>query len=81
MAGLHSRMPYLQPGQVNVTYALYAPYRGQGLASDAVRLAMGLGSGLFTATVFVIRTHPENKHSAAVLRGTVTLGAAGTSNG
>jgi RimJ/RimL family protein N-acetyltransferase len=66
MVGLQSRMPYLEPGQVNVTYALYAPYRGQGLASDAVRLAMGLGSGLFAVTEFVIRTHPENKHSAAV---------------
>jgi len=66
MVGPQSQMSYLQPGQVNVTYALYAAYRGQGLASEAVRLAMCLGGDVFAATEFVIRTHPENEHSAAV---------------
>ena len=69
MVGLQSQVPYLKPGQVNVTYALYAAYRGQGLASEAVRLAMGLGGEVFAAaTQFVVRTHPGNEHSAAVAR-------------
>jgi RimJ/RimL family protein N-acetyltransferase len=66
MVGLQSQMPYLMPGQVNVTYALYPAYRRQGIATAAVRLAMGLAVDLFAAAELVIRTDPENASSAAV---------------
>lgn len=66
--GIQSGMSYLDPGQVNLTYGLYPPWRGQGLATRAVRLAIDVACRRFEPDLLVIRVHPANEVSAAVAR-------------
>ncbi|MEU5384792.1 GNAT family N-acetyltransferase [Kitasatospora cineracea] len=55
----------LAPGQVNVAYGLYPPWRGRGLATRAVLLASRYAAGE-GGTEAVIQVEPENPASAAV---------------
>ncbi|SDK67438.1 GNAT family N-acetyltransferase [Streptomyces indicus] len=57
----------LAPGQVNVAYGLYAPWRGQGLATRAVRLVLPYAAREGGREA-VIQVEPENPGSAAVAR-------------
>lgn len=66
MVGIQSGMAYLAVGQVNITYGLYPPWRGRGLATRAVRLAIDLALELFRPTELVIRVDRANTASAAV---------------
>ncbi|THV23596.1 GNAT family N-acetyltransferase [Glycomyces paridis] len=56
---------YLAPGQTNLAYGLYPPWRGKGLATRAVLLACRYARGLGCAEA-VIRCEPANTRSAAV---------------
>ena len=57
--------PYLEAGEVNLSYGLYPEWRGRGLATRAVNLAgrYAAGQGAVRA---VIRTEAGNRPSAAV---------------
>lgn len=57
--------PYLAPGQTNLAYGLYPHWRGQGLATRAVRLACAYAASL-GCTEAVIRCERPNTPSAAV---------------
>ncbi|MEU6803580.1 GNAT family N-acetyltransferase [Streptomyces neyagawaensis] len=57
----------LAPGQVNVAYGLYPPWRGRGLATRAVLLVSGYAAAEGGKEA-VIRVEPENAASAAVAR-------------
>ncbi|WP_055711222.1 GNAT family N-acetyltransferase [Streptomyces torulosus] len=59
----------LTPGQVNVAYGLYPPWRGRGLATRAVLLISGYAAAEGGKEA-VIRVEPENAASAAVARRT-----------
>ncbi|HEY1175897.1 MAG TPA: GNAT family N-acetyltransferase [Phytomonospora sp.] len=60
-------VPVLAPGQVNLAYGLYAPWRGRGIATRAVALACAYAAGE-GATQAVIRADPGNPDSSAVAR-------------
>ncbi|MEE1770135.1 GNAT family N-acetyltransferase [Streptomyces sp. JV185] len=64
---LRSDVAGLAPGQVNISYALYPAWRGQGLVTRAVRLICRYAAAE-GATQGVIRVDPENSPSAAVAR-------------
>lgn len=64
--GIQRGLEYLSSGQVNLTYALYPQWRGNGYATRAVRLAMQIASALRPAAQFVIRVAPDNPESIAV---------------
>ncbi|MET9063252.1 MULTISPECIES: GNAT family N-acetyltransferase [Streptomyces] len=55
----------LEPGQVNVAYGLYPPWRGRGLATRAVLLAFPYVASEGGAEA-VIKVEPGNPASAAV---------------
>ncbi|MER8090575.1 GNAT family protein [Streptomyces sp. NPDC094048] len=57
----------LTPGQVNVAYGLYPPWRGRGPATRAVLLASQYAAGA-RGEEAVIQVEPENPASAAVAR-------------
>ncbi|MFE3118800.1 GNAT family N-acetyltransferase [Streptomyces niveus] len=57
----------LAPGQVNVAYGLYPPWRGHGLATRAVLLVSRYVAGEGGKEA-VIRVDPENPASSAVAR-------------
>lgn len=57
----------LAPGQVNVAYGLYPPWRGHGLATRAVLLVTRYVASEGGKEA-VIRVDPENPASAAVAR-------------
>ncbi|MEL5953354.1 GNAT family N-acetyltransferase [Streptomyces sp. CLV115] len=57
----------LEPGQGNISYALYPDWRGQGLVTRAVRLICRYAAAE-GVTQAVIRVDPENRASAAVAR-------------
>lgn len=57
-------LPHTGAGEL--TYGLYSPWRGLGLATRAVRLATVLAIEVFQPALLVIRVHPENTGSAAV---------------
>ncbi|MFK3732297.1 GNAT family N-acetyltransferase [Streptomyces sp. NPDC088090] len=57
----------LAPGQVNVAYGLYPSWRGRGLATRAVLLAVPYAASEGGAEA-VIQVEPENPASAAVAR-------------
>jgi len=66
VVGIQSDKSYLEPGDVNLTYGLYAPWRGQGLATRAVALAIDVAIKRFDPERLVIRVDPANEPSAAV---------------
>ncbi len=68
LVGLQWGMDYLGPGQVNLTYAVYAPFRGRGVASEAVTMAVDLAPRLWPVREFVIRADPDNAASVGVAR-------------
>lgn len=66
VVGIQRGLPYLEPGEVNLTYALNGGQRGRGFATAAVKLAMRIAVGQEPVTAFLIRCSPENRRSAAV---------------
>lgn len=68
VVGLQRGLDYLDPGEVNLTYALYAGHRGRGLATAAVVAAMELALTRGTVLRFLIRCDPGNHASAGVAR-------------
>ncbi len=66
--GLQSQMPYLSPGQVNLSYGLYPAHRGRGLATRAVLLGMQLAASWWQVQELVIRVDAANTPSVAVAR-------------
>jgi 8-oxo-dGTP diphosphatase len=63
-----TREEELGPGQVNIAYGVYPPWRGRGIAVRAVALMMEFLRTLPDATQGVIRVDPANRRSAAVAR-------------
>lgn len=68
VVGFQRDLDYLAPGQVNLTYTLYAGRRGRGLATRGVALLMTLVSGRVEVREFVIRVAEWNRPSSAVAR-------------
>ncbi|MFQ6170837.1 GNAT family N-acetyltransferase [Oryzobacter sp. R7] len=69
VVGIQRGLDYLREGEVNLTYALYPPWRGRGSATRAVLLAARLASGRGPAVArLVIRAAPDNAESLAVGR-------------
>ena len=68
LVGIQRGLDYLAPGQVNLTYTLYAAARGRGLATRGVGLAMSLATAQEPVGEFVIRVAPWNDASVAVAR-------------
>jgi len=66
VVGIQRDLPYLAPGEVNLTYALYGGQRGQGFVTAAVKLAMRIVVEQGSVTAFLIRCSQENRKSAAV---------------
>lgn len=66
VVGIQWGMSYLQPGQVNLTYAIYPRHRGLGLATRATRLAGEVAASRWPVTELVIRCDRRNTASAAV---------------
>lgn len=54
-AGIQRDLDYLEPGEVNLTCALYPNWRGRGYATRAARLAMDLARRGAPVDRFVIR--------------------------
>jgi RimJ/RimL family protein N-acetyltransferase len=59
---------WLEPGQVNVGYFVFAPARGQGYAARAVELLLEHLRSETGYTVATLVIHPENERSLAVAR-------------
>lgn len=66
--GIQRGLDYLREGEVNLTYALYPPWRGRGWAARAVALAMRPEVARRPVARFVIRVAPDNPESVAVAR-------------
>jgi RimJ/RimL family protein N-acetyltransferase len=64
--GIQRGLDYLSPGQVNLSYALYPAFRGRGLATRSVRLAMEVARARGSVREFVIQVAPENVESVRV---------------
>ena len=64
--GIQRGLDYLEPGQVNLTYALYPNWRGRGYATRAVRLAIELARRGAPVRQFVIRAAAWNGTSIRV---------------
>lgn len=64
--GIQRGLDYLSAGQVNLTYALYPQWRGRGLATRAVRLAMEIAPRRGLVSEFVIRVAADNPESSRV---------------
>jgi carbonic anhydrase/acetyltransferase-like protein (isoleucine patch superfamily)/RimJ/RimL family protein N-acetyltransferase len=62
----HLAMPGLEPGEVNVSYAVFPAWRGRGVAARAVRLLCDWVETLPDARTAVIRVDAENPHSHGV---------------
>lgn len=60
--------PYAAPGQTNLAFGLYPAWRGQGLATRAVLLAVRFLREHTEAEQALIRTDPVNTSSCAVAR-------------
>ncbi len=68
VVGIQRGLSYLRPGEVNLTYTMYAGRRGRGYATAATRAAMQLAADQAPVTRFLIRCDPANHASAAVAR-------------
>ncbi|MEO7587957.1 MAG: GNAT family N-acetyltransferase [Arachnia sp.] len=68
VVGIQRELPYLEQGEVNLTYSLYGGQRGRGFATAGVALAMRIAVDQHPVTAFLIRCSPENRSSAAVAR-------------
>lgn len=68
VVGIQRRRPGLAADDVNLTYALYAGFRGRGYATAAVEAAMSLAMERAPVSRFVIRCDPANVASASVAR-------------
>ena len=66
IVGIQRGLDYLQPGQVNLTYALYPNWRGRGYATRAVRLATEVARRAAPVREFVIRAAAWNGTSIRV---------------
>ena len=55
-------------GLVNVMYVVFAPWRGQGLATRAVQLLADHAAEAFAGKPLLFRVHPDNAPSVAVAR-------------
>ncbi|MDN5726514.1 MAG: GNAT family N-acetyltransferase [Propionibacteriales bacterium] len=67
-------MDFTRDGQANIAYGLHQPWRGKGLATRAVHLAMRFLVDHTSAREAMIQTDPDNTASAAVaLRAGFTL--------
>ncbi|GGL44723.1 GNAT N-acetyltransferase [Phycicoccus endophyticus] len=64
--GIQRGLDYLRAGQVNLSYAIYPPFRGRGYARRAVALAMRLETMRRPVEEFVVRAAPDNDASVAV---------------
>lgn len=53
---------------VNLAYAVYSPFRGRGVASEAVTMAVELAPRLCPVREFVIGADPANAASVGVAR-------------
>lgn len=58
--------PWLEPGEVNVGYCVFPPFRGRGYATRAVALLVRHLAD--TGTVATLLIHPENTRSLALAR-------------
>lgn len=63
---LQLEQPATRPGQANLAYGLYAPWRGRGIATRAVRLGCTFLAEHTEITGALIRTAADNPASAAV---------------
>lgn len=68
IVGIQRGLPYLLPGEVNLTYNVYRGRRGHGYATAAVVEAMRLALSQVPAVRFIIRCDPANKASSSVAR-------------
>lgn len=68
VVGVQRGLSYLEPGEVNLTYTLYAGHRGRGYATAAVVEAMHLALTGGSVSRFLIRCDPANERSGAVAR-------------
>lgn len=66
VVGIQRGLDYLEPGQVNLAYALYPNWRGRGYATRAVRLAMEVARRGAPVRQFVIRAAAWNGTSIRV---------------
>ena len=64
--GIQRGLDYLSPGQANLSDALYPAFRGRGLATRSVRLAMEVARARGSVREFVIQVAPENVESVRV---------------
>jgi RimJ/RimL family protein N-acetyltransferase len=67
--------PWLEPGQVNVGYYLFAPARRKGYATRAVELLLQHLRRHTEHTVATLRINPENAKSLALARRLAFLAA------
>ena len=58
----------LGAGEVNLSYVVFPPFRGEGLATRAGRLALGYAAATMGATAAVIKVLEGNSASVAVAR-------------
>ncbi len=68
VVGIQRRLDYLEEGEVNLTYTLYAGRRGRGYATAAALAAMELALSQAPVRRFLIRCDPDNTPSGAVAR-------------
>lgn len=68
VVGIQRGLPFLQPGEVNLTYAVYAGRRGRGYATAGTLEAMRLAATQSAVSRFLIRCDPANVASGAVAR-------------
>ena len=57
---------WLEPGEVNVGYTVFAPYRGNGYGSRAVELLLRRLASDTAHTVATLLIHKENERSLAL---------------
>lgn len=68
VVGIQRGLDYLDDGEVNLTYTLYAGRRGRGYATAATLVAMELALSQAPVRRFIIRCDPGNRPSGAVAR-------------